>query len=171
VNNNNIKIVRASEEQLGTLTYISRKTFNDAFAHLNNPDDLAVFLSHHLTDETLGKEDSEFYFATDGEQPIAYFKINTGKAQTELKQDDGLEIERIYVLKEHQGKKLGHRLMEECTQLARRKGKKYVWLGVWEINPNAIRFYQNNGFKIFDKHQFKVGNDLQTDLMMRLELD
>jgi ribosomal protein S18 acetylase RimI-like enzyme len=172
---NNIKIERVTKAQLADLTYISRKTFTDAFAHLNNPDDLKVFLSDHLTNDSLDKElgnpESEFYFAVENNAPIAYLKINTGNAQTELKQDSGLEIERIYVLKDHQGKKLGQQLIKQSMQLARQKNKTYIWLGVWELNNNAIRFYQNNGFKIFDKHHFTVGNDIQTDIMMKLQLD
>ncbi|MFD2147024.1 GNAT family N-acetyltransferase [Mucilaginibacter antarcticus] len=173
--NNNINVQSVSRTQLAELTYISRKTFLDAFAHMNNPDDLTAFLTNHLTNESLSIEmadpNSEFYFAMEDSGPIAYLKVNTGDAQTELKHNDGLEIERIYVLKNHQGKKLGHRLIAEAIKMARQKDKTYVWLGVWERNADAIRFYQHNGFAIFDKHEFKIGNDNQTDLMMKLKLD
>jgi ribosomal protein S18 acetylase RimI-like enzyme len=144
--NNDIKIERVTKAQLADLAYISRKTFTDAFEHLNNPDDLEAFLSDHLTEDSLAKEmdnpESEFYFVVENNEPIAYLKINTGNAQTELKQDDGLEIERIYVLQDHQGKKLGQQLIKESIQLALQKNKTYIWLGVWEINNKAIRFYQ-----------------------------
>jgi ribosomal protein S18 acetylase RimI-like enzyme len=43
-----------------------------------------------------------------------------------------------------------------------------VWLGVWEENHRAIRFYTKNGFVVFDKHVFIMGNDEQTDLLMQL---
>jgi len=43
-----------------------------------------------------------------------------------------------------------------------------VWLGVWEENQRAINFYKRNGFKEFGKHSFIVGDDEQTDLMMKL---
>ncbi len=171
---NDIDVARVTPAQLSQLVHISRKTFTDAFAHLNNPDDMQAFLTDHLTAESLGTEmsnpESEFYFVVEDNQPIAFFKINTGKAQTELKADDGFEIERIYVLKEHQGKKLGHRIMNHCLDMALQRNKAYVWLGVWEHNANAIRFYENNGFVTFDKHTFLLGNDLQTDLMLKLEL-
>ena len=135
---------------------------------------MQAYLSNHLTIESLGAEldnpNSEFYFAMEDNEPIAYFKINTGPAQTELQEENGLEIERIYVLKVHQGKKLGKRIMQECIGVALQRGKTYVWLGVWEHNVNAIRFYQNNGFVQFDKHDFQLGNELQTDVMMKVEL-
>ncbi len=45
--------------------------------------------------------------------------------------------------------------------------KKSIWLGVWEENPKAIRFYEKNGFVPFSRHIFKMGDEEQTDIMMR----
>ena len=56
-------------------------------------------------------------------------------------------------------------------QIARQKNADYVWLGVWEENPRAINFYKKNGFVEFNKHVFKLGNDEQTDIMMKLKLN
>jgi ribosomal protein S18 acetylase RimI-like enzyme len=174
LDNTPITIVKVTPDRVNTLHYISRKTFLDAFEHLNNPDDLAVFLNNHLTEKALREEmenpGSEFYFAEIGGEPIAYFKINTGHAQTELQKDDGLEIERIYVLQGHQSKKIGELLLNESINIAKQRNKTYVWLGVWEQNIRAIQFYQKNGFVIFDKHLFTLGNDIQTDIMMKFEL-
>ena len=47
----------------------------------------------------------------------------------------------------------------------------FVWLSVWEQNPRAIRFYQKNGFVLFDKHILKLSNDEQYDIMIKLELN
>jgi ribosomal protein S18 acetylase RimI-like enzyme len=75
------------------------------------------------------------------------------------------------VLKEFHGKKDGQILYDKAIELAREKNVEYVWLGVWEQNPRAIRFYKKNGFVAFDKHIFKLGNDEQTDVMMKLKLN
>jgi ribosomal protein S18 acetylase RimI-like enzyme len=63
---------------------------------------------------------------------------------------------------------VGQLLYEKAMQIARQKNADYVWLGVWEENPRAIRFYQKNGFVEFDKYIFKLGYDEQTDIMMKL---
>ena len=60
---------------------------------------------------------------------------------------------------------------KKLLKLIEEKNVEYVWLGVWEQNPRAIRFYEKNGFVAFDKHVFKLGNDEQTDIMMKLELN
>jgi ribosomal protein S18 acetylase RimI-like enzyme len=97
-------------------------------------------------------------------------KINFGDAQTELKDNKSVEIERIYVLQAFQGKKLGQALYEKAISIAKEMKVKYVWLGVWEQNHRALQFYKKNGFVQFDTHIFKLGNDEQTDIMMKLEL-
>ncbi len=97
-------------------------------------------------------------------------KLNYGESQTELKNDNTLEIERIYFLKAFHGKQVGQFLCETAIQIAKEKKMEFIWLGVWEENSRAIQFYQKNGFVEFDKHIFKLGNDEQTDLMMKLIL-
>ena len=127
------------------------------------------FSTEKITEE-LNNKNSKFYFAKDGANILGYLKLNFGDSQTELKDNKALEIERIYVLKEYHGKKVGQILYEKAIQIAEEKNADYVWLGVWEENPRAINFYKKNGFEEFDKHIFKLGNDEQTDIMMKLKL-
>lgn len=81
-----------------------------------------------------------------------------------------MEVGRIYVLKEFHRKKAGQMLYEKAIKIAKEKNVDYVWLSVWEENSRAIRFYEKNGFVAFDKHILKLGNEEQTDIMMKLEL-
>lgn len=122
-------------------------------------------LTRELTDPN-----SEFYLATLNHDVVGYLKVNFGKAQTELKDSKGMEIERIYVSKAFHGKKVGQLLYEKALSMARERKVDYVWLGVWEENLRALAFYQKNGFVEFGQHIFKLGNEEQTDLMMRLQL-
>ena len=135
---------------------------------------MKTYLQKQFSDEKLTAEltnkDSEFYFASIENEVIGYLKINFGQSQTELQDEKSLEIERIYVAKEFHGKKVGQLLYEKAIQLAKEKKFEYVWLGVWENNLSAISFYTKNGFIEFDKHIFKLGNDVQTDIMMKLKL-
>lgn len=118
----------------------------------------------------LNDKSSSFYFAMYGKKVIGYLKLNLGQSQTELKDNKALEIERIYVLKAFHGKAVGQMLFETAVQIARQAQAEYIWLGVWEENSGAIRFYKKNGFVEFDRHIFKLGNDEQTDIMMKLKL-
>jgi diamine N-acetyltransferase len=75
------------------------------------------------------------------------------------------------VLKEFHGKKVGQKLYEKALTIARQKSIDYVWLGVWEKNFRAIRFYEKNGFIAFDNHIFRLGGSEQTDIMMKLKIE
>ncbi|HJY12548.1 MAG TPA: GNAT family N-acetyltransferase, partial [Flavobacterium sp.] len=144
------------------------------FAEVNSEENIKNYLENGFSTEKLTAEltdnNSEFYFATLNDEVIGYLKINFGLSQTELKDDKALEIERIYVSKEFHGKKVGQLLYDKAIEIAKQKNSDYVWLGVWEENLRALSFYRKNGFVEFDKHLFKLGDDEQTDLMMKLKL-
>lgn len=172
---NNIITRKADSQDLYLLHGISTETFVQTFAEVNTKEDMDKYLTERLSLAQLTTEfnhpGSAFYFALLNNQVIGYLKINTGAAQTELKEPDGFEVERIYVLKEYKGKNIGRVLLDKAIEIAIDQKATYIWLGVWEENYRAIRFYEKNGFSVFDRHIFKLGNDEQTDLMMKRSLD
>ncbi|MBB6330006.1 GNAT family N-acetyltransferase [Sphingobacterium spiritivorum] len=171
---NNIIIRKVNTDDLIALQQIGRKTFEETFSESNSKENMEKYLREGFSEEKLldelADENSEFYFAIDGVDIVGYLKINFGNAQTELKDNKGLEIERIYVLSKYHGKKVGQLLYDHAIEIATKSLAKYVWLGVWEENPRAINFYKKNGFVEFDKHIFVLGDDEQTDIMMKKEL-
>jgi ribosomal protein S18 acetylase RimI-like enzyme len=171
---NSVEIIAVTLNDLAILQKIGMETFYESFSSVNTEENMTQYLAEAYSLEKLTNElnnpHSSFYFAVVNDKIIGYLKINFGQSQTELKQDNALEIERIYVLQEYHGKKIGQLLFEKAMELAHEKNADYVWLGVWEENPRAINFYKKNGFVEFDKHIFKLGDDEQTDIMMKLQL-
>lgn len=169
-----IQITRAEIKDIGKLQTIGKQTFYETFAEGNTEENMKKYLEEGFSDQKLSSElndiNSQFYLASMGTQLIGYLKINFGQAQTELKDRASLEIERIYVVKEFHGQKVGQLLYDKAIEIAKQVRSNYVWLGVWEKNLRAISFYQKNDFVEFDRHIFKLGDDEQTDLMMRLDL-
>jgi ribosomal protein S18 acetylase RimI-like enzyme len=169
-----IDIVRVTPSDIEPLLGISRQTFTEAFSADNTEENMQKYLAESLSLEKLSAEvnddNSMFYFAVSDNKPTGYLKLNFGTSQTELKADKALEIERIYVLREYQGQKVGQQLFEKAMQVARQAAADYVWLGVWEHNAKAIGFYRKNGFVEFGQHVFRLGDDDQTDIMMKLSL-
>ena len=98
---------------------------------------------------------------------LGYIKINFGTSQSELQDEQALELERIYVSNDQLGKGIGQQLLDKAIETAQIAGLKYIWLGVWEHNLRARRFYDRNGFVQFDKHIFTLGDDDQIDLLMK----
>ncbi|MVO11085.1 GNAT family N-acetyltransferase [Flavobacterium sp. TP390] len=171
----NIQIQKISTSEIDQLQKIGRQTFKETFSESNSEENMKNYLEEGFSKEKLTAEfndkNSEFYFAKLEEEVIGYLKVNFGDSQTELKDSKALEIERIYVAKEFHGKSVGQLLYDKAIEVAKQKGSEYVWLGVWEENPRAISFYKKNGFLEFDKHIFKLGEDEQTDIMMKLKLE
>jgi ribosomal protein S18 acetylase RimI-like enzyme len=167
-------IRKATITDLKILKEIGKRTFIETFASENSSENMTEYLESAFTTEKLMSEltniNSEFYFAEMEGEVVGYLKVNFNDSQTELKVSNALEIERIYVLKEFHGKKVGQILYDKAIEIAKNKSLNNVWLGVWEQNPRAIRFYEKNGFKVFDKHIFRLGNEEQIDLMMMIKL-
>ncbi|MEJ5048881.1 GNAT family N-acetyltransferase [Chryseobacterium culicis] len=170
-----IIINKATAEDLDVVQSLGIQTFSETFAEDNTEESMKKYLEESFNTEKVKSElnnpDSLFYIAWEEDNPVGYLKVNTGNAQTELQDDTSLEIERIYVKKSHHGKKVGQLLYDQALDTARQLNKLYLWLGVWEENLRALQFYRKNGFAEFDKHIFRLGEEEQTDLMMKKMLD
>jgi ribosomal protein S18 acetylase RimI-like enzyme len=135
---------------------------------------MASYLAENFGEEKqlseLQDPDTVFLLAQVQQQPVGYAKLRfnsklglePGKAP-----DNRLEVERLYVLQDWVGTGLGATLMRRILEEARIKGSRTVVLGVWERNQRAIEFYRRFGFKQIGSHEFKLGNDIQIDLIFR----
>lgn len=172
---NNLEFKTAKPDDLKMLCTLSVQTFRDAFYHLNNPEDIELYISKAFSSSQLklelSLEQCDFVFLLQNNDPIAYYKTNLCPHQSDLNDPETLEIERIYVCKEHQNNRYGQLMLDYIILQAKlNPAIQSIWLGVWDQNKAAIRFYERNGFKIFSSHPFLLGNDPQTDLLMRLNL-
>ncbi|GAA3987901.1 GNAT family N-acetyltransferase [Mucilaginibacter dorajii] len=171
---NTITLHQVTLADADTLLTISRDTFFYFFGPLNEPANMDAYAAKSFTPERIRAEienpGSKFYFAMIDGEVAGYLKLNFEEAQSEFQEKDALEVERIYVAKEHHGKKIGQYLLNFATQTAIDQNMSYIWLGVWEHNHNAIGFYQHHGFTVFANHPFMLGSDLQNDLLMKKQL-
>lgn len=169
-----IEIRKAIPADAAALQKIGIQTFTDAFASMNSPENMDMYLhsafSLQQVTATLKHPTTLVYFAILKGEIIGYIKINLEKTPHPSKSNVAVEIERIYVLSSFQGKKTGQLLLDYAIETARQHQAAYVWLGVWEHNAGAIRFYSKNGFEVFGQHPFYLGLDKQNDLLMKLNL-
>ncbi|KAK4685882.1 diamine N-acetyltransferase, partial [Tremellales sp. Uapishka_1] len=82
-----------------------------------------------------------------------------------------IELRRLYVAEEYHGKGIAQLLMEAADAVGREKGCDTIWLGVWENNPRAERFYQKCGYDKRGEHWFMVGESKRRDWVMEKKLD
>ncbi|MDX1768888.1 MAG: GNAT family N-acetyltransferase [Arenibacter troitsensis] len=159
---------------LEVLINLGRRTFIEAFEKDNKPEDFKIYLDSAFREETLYKElqdiNSAYYFIYMESSLVGYIKLNENEAQSDINDINSIELERIYVLAEFQGHGIGEWVLRQVISIAKVKNRSYVWLGVWEHNPKAIKFYQRLGFYKFGTHPYFIGNDEQTDWLMRLDI-
>ena len=165
-----IQIKKCTVDDLLILQEISIETFNDTFKDQNSPENMKAYLERAFNVKQLQSElanhSSEFYFIYLDGQQAGYLKVNSNEAQSENISDESLEIERIYIRNKFQGKGLGKYLINKAEEIAINKKKKSIWLGVWEKNENAIKFYEKQGFVQTGAHSFYMGDEEQLDYIM-----
>lgn len=169
-----LRLHKCDSDDLRPLANISRKTFTDAFEKDNNPQDFKAYVDYAFKEDKLLVEmqnpNTSFYFVFKDAIRVGYLKLNEKEAQTDIKSDKSIELERIYILQDFQGHRIGKWILGQVKKIASEKHKEFIWLGVWEKNTKAIGFYRKHGFSKFGTHPYYVGSDKQTDWLMRFDL-
>lgn len=166
-----IKVRVALQGDVALLVSLGRETYAAAFASENTPENMKAYLDTAFTFEKIEQEirdaNSRFFLAYDESTPVGYAKVRISDEVKRLIKEPAVELERIYVLNAHQGKKAGVALLKKCIEYGKENGFYWVWLGVWERNIKAQQFYMDWGFEKFGTHPFKMGDDVQTDWLMK----
>ncbi len=166
-------IREAVSEDIETLALLGHATFNETYAAENTQSDMELYLAQKFNIGQVSKEfnapGSHFFIAEYQGTAVGYIKYSTNNSPEGLS-GNPLELEHIYVLKEYHGRGIGKKLTENCISYALEKYHTVIWLIVWEKNLAAQKFYAGLGFKIFGKKEFVLGNDVQNDYMMKLQL-
>lgn len=153
------------------LRQIGRQTYADTFSSMNTPENMTAYLDAAFSPERikteLGLAGSAFYFLHVGVELAGYLKLNLPPAQSDLNEPESLEIERIYITPRYQGRGFGKRLLETAEEIGIQLECRATWLGVWEKNVNAIGFYARMGYAEIGRHSFRMGDEVQSDLIMK----
>ncbi len=169
-----IKLISVSDQQIEELMALAKRTFTEAFEEQNSPENFNLYMRQAFNRtvllEHLQHDDIRYFFISRGQQTVGYIKINENTAQSEQFDLTSIELERFYVQSEYQGQNIGAEVLKKIVRMAKDKGVAFLWLGVWEKNDKAIRFYERHGFKKFGAHPYFLGNDKQTDYLMKLDL-
>jgi len=170
-----IHIRHATVEDAAQLAALGRRTFVDAFGSQNDPahvqEYVAVAFAVARLEDELKDPLADFLIAEEGGAAVGYAKIALGVAPSCVTSPDPIELERIYVHQSAIGTGVGSALMSACLEAIETRGGRSAWLGVWERNERAIRFYRKRGFEIVGAKVFVLGGDEQTDVVMTRLVD
>jgi ribosomal protein S18 acetylase RimI-like enzyme len=160
----------ATEADAALLAEMGARTFRDSYAHLNRPQDIENYIAANFSPAQIEKElrdpAATFLLATEARTIVGYIKLRDGQKPDSVSGPAPVELERIYVERETIGKGYGSALMAACLEVARQAGFETVWLGVWEKNQRAIRFYKKWGFLVVGRQTFILGDAVQSDFVM-----
>ena len=168
-----LTFTKCTLEHLDLLTQVSRQTFVDAYEKHNTPENFKIYLDTSFSKKQIALElknlDTFFYFVYLDSIIIGYFKWN--ETQNEKLDVTSIALERIYVLQKFQNRQFGKCILDKIIAIAKSKNILSIWLGVWQKNVPAIRFYEKHGFIKTKTHDFMLGTDKHTDWVMSLKLD
>ena len=167
-----LHIRRAVADDEKLIAELSAITFFDTFKGTCTDDDMQGFIKDYFSIEQVEKElqdNDDFYFiAFINGNPAGYIRMKEEVSDVEIiNKHRGIELKRIYVLKEYHSKKIGAALMNFALDFATEKNYELIWLGVWEHNERARAFYNKFGFEDSGvMHPFPIGNTPQTDVWL-----
>eukprot|EP01125_Pyxidicula_operculata_P021036 TRINITY_DN7960_c0_g1_i1.p1 TRINITY_DN7960_c0_g1~~TRINITY_DN7960_c0_g1_i1.p1 ORF type:complete len:175 (+),score=15.68 TRINITY_DN7960_c0_g1_i1:34-558(+) len=160
-------------EDASMLANMAKTTFYDTFAHSTSEKNMREYMDSTYTVDNLKSElsdpDITYYVLEQDSQPIGFLKLNRSRSHAPecVTGKNPMELGRIYLIKEKMGKGLGSTLMEKCISDAKKWGHDSIWLGVWEFNFVAQKFYAKYGFNKVGSWIFSVGDDDQTDWILQ----
>jgi len=167
-----ITIRRILIAEAPALSKMAKQTFNDTFTGTCSEEDMQAFLEQYYNLEQIKKElsnqDDYCFFAEINGEPVGYIRFMEDSSNfAEVNKWKSLELKRLYVLKEYHGKGMAQKLMEFFIAFAEQYQYELVWLGVWEYNFRAQKFYSKYGFiNSGHTHDFPIGDTPQTDIYL-----
>ncbi|MGD8701869.1 MAG: GNAT family N-acetyltransferase [Desulfosarcina sp.] len=172
---NTITIRRAAPQDHRLVAALGRNTFLDSFGADNHPQDMADYLaqsfSPQIQADQLAQPGSLFLIAEAGTQPVGYARLVEAPSPACVVVSTPIQLERLYAARQWIGHGVGSALIDACIAEAKARDCDGIWLGVWEKNERAIRFYQRWGFDQIGTQPFTLGHDRQIDLVMWLSLN
>jgi ribosomal protein S18 acetylase RimI-like enzyme len=171
-----LEIRFATARDAETLARIAWKSFYDAFSDhpKNAPGDLKMYMDEAFGVETiaaeLADEDVIYFIAEIGGEAVGYAKLKKNSRETATTGERPIELCRLYSLNEFIGKGIGKALMRRSLDYALENNHDFMWLGVWEYNFRAQKFYEKFGFEKCGEHVFKLGTDPQTDWLLQKKI-
>ena len=165
-----LRIGPGSVEDAAELAAFAARTFAEAFAADNDPDDLQAHLSSSYTPEQQAAELADPSMTTilarsQGEL-LAYAQVRRSSPPSCVTQSAPIELYRFYLDSRAHGSGLAAELMQAVHQVARDFEAHHIWLGVWEQNPRAIAFYEKEQFVDVGNKEYMVGPDRQIDRVL-----
>ena len=172
----NLHIRWATAADAATLARIGWQSFDEAFADhpKNHPDDMRVYMNNAFSVETIKSDLADaktvYLIAEIENEAAGYAKIKFDSREDCVDGEKTIELCRLYALDKFIGKGVGKALMVKFFEIAAESERDTAWLGVWEYNFRAQKFYEKFGFEKCGEHVFQLGSDPQIDWVLQKKI-
>lgn len=169
-----ILIREAQLNDMPELREVAISSYHDAFASFNTLENMEAYFQESYNLPSLERElmesNTKLFLACDEKKIVGFSRLRESNEVSDILGSNAVELQRLYVLTAVQGKSIGKLLMEASLRYASDKKYDWIWLGVWEHNVKAQEFYTKWGFEKFSEHIFWMGDDAQTDWLLKKKL-
>lgn len=160
---NEFNIRKAGLTDVNLISALGITTCYEAYFELDPSHDLAdycinFFSLQQVTNE-LNNKNSTYLIAEFKGNAVGFVKLREGKKVDCLQDKNTIEIQRIYLLEKVQGRGFGKLLIDKSIEIGREKGYEMIWLGVWDKNIAAQKFYEKIGMKNVGITDFSDGKN------------
>ena len=155
------------------LDAFARAIWVETFGHASSPEDAGAYLASAYgptgalrADLAAGK--TRFRVALRDGAIVGYARLGTPWLPNA--EPDAMQLSQIYVASDLHGAGVGPALLDWAIATSRDAGARVLLLTVWEHNDRAYRFYLKRGFTYVGDYAFRVGEQIDTDHILRLAL-
>ena len=158
-----ISIVKALPQDANLLSHIAAISIVESHGHSAPSHIMQSYVDEKLTEAALRLELEDpanvYYLLYYNDGLAGYSKIIYNVAIEPVAATNITKMERLYLLGEFYGLKLGHELMQFNINLSKAQGQAGMWLYVWKGNDRAIRFYERAGFRVVGDGYFRLTDE------------
>ena len=155
-----ISIKRATANDYRPIVDIGTVAVGEAHRESTTADNLNSYLQKHYNDDAIKAEledqDNIYHIIWYNDKPAGFSKIELNVKEAAIEADNITKLDRIYLLKEYFGLKLGWELLNFNIQIAKENNQSGIFLYTWTGNNRAVDFYLKTGFTILGSHKFYV---------------
>lgn len=174
ISQENIKIRQADIKDAKLISVLATVTFYEAYFENDEATELANYVSESFDFEKIRAEianlDFTFFIIYRNGKAVGYAKLRRNSPIDCVTEENAVELQRIYILERVYGKGIGEILLNHCLKTAKENGFSTLWLGVWEENKRAQRFYEKHGFVRVGSLTFPYGDTVGINFVLKIEL-
>jgi ribosomal protein S18 acetylase RimI-like enzyme len=169
-----VKIRRADVKDANLLAALGGTTNYETYFETDEPEDLAKYIADFFNPQAMKIEledaKNSFFIAEVNGKAVGFAELRTGQPAECVKDENTIELQRIYVLEKMIRHGIGKILLQTCLGEAKARGFASLWLAVFELNARAIEFYKRQGFEQVGKARFHFGEQSFTCFVMKIKL-